>query len=104
MQQKSRDVKERNDSLEVQLTLLRKRLAELEELRQSTAPSTSTSVTSVERERRRLARQLEQTRAEASALQADNNRLKAEAQANSQQAVSHFKAFWLLRRFEATYV
>ncbi len=85
MQQKTRDLKERNESLEIQVNLLRKRVSELEEPKQAAAVA---SATATERERRRLKKELDQTKSECTLLQAENLRLKAELLNNNQSTVS----------------
>ncbi|EUB56875.1 Coiled-coil domain-containing protein C6orf97 [Echinococcus granulosus] len=87
LQQQNRELRERNDDLEVQLTLLRRRLADLEggeaEARKHLASAAAT-----DREHKRLTKQLERTRTEVYTLQAENARLKNEAISDSQSALA----------------
>ncbi|VDK41830.1 unnamed protein product [Taenia asiatica] len=83
LQQRNREFRERNDALEVQLTLLRRRLADLED-GEAEARKHLTSAAAMDREHKRLTKQLEQTRAEVCALQAENSRLKSDSNGDGQ--------------------
>ncbi|VDD76164.1 unnamed protein product [Mesocestoides corti] len=97
-QQKHRELKERNESLEVQLGLLRKRVAELEESKQATAVAQTASL---ERDKRRLIKQLDQSRAVCSALQTETTRLKTEALNASQTTLAAVGTNALIHAAEA---
>uniref|UniRef100_A0A0R3TR69 Centrosomal protein of 70 kDa n=1 Tax=Rodentolepis nana TaxID=102285 RepID=A0A0R3TR69_RODNA len=84
-QQKNKELRERNDALETQLAVLRRRLATLEdeEVRRNLS-----SAASLDRDRRKLTKQLEQSRAEISTLQSENSRLKSEMKSTSQNSLA----------------
>ncbi|KAL5103570.1 hypothetical protein TcWFU_006696 [Taenia crassiceps] len=100
LQQRNREFRERNDALEVQLTLLRRHLADLEggeaEVRKHLA-----SAAAINREYKRLAKQLEQTKAEVCVLQAENGRLKSEANSEGQNALAAVGTNALLQAAES---
>ncbi|VDK77650.1 unnamed protein product [Dibothriocephalus latus] len=79
LQQKLREVTDRNESLELQVNILRRRLSEQEEPRATSPRRPATSLTNADRQRRRVTKQVEQMRAEILSLQAENLQLKAQA-------------------------
>lgn len=96
LQQRNREFRERNDALEVQLSLLRRRLADLED-GEAEARKHLASAAVMDREHKRLTKQLEQTRAEFYALQAENGRLKSEANSDGQNTVSGQSSYFNLK-------
>lgn len=96
LQQRNREFRERNDALEVQLSLLRRRLADLED-GEAEARKHLASAAVMDREHKRLTKQLEQTRAEFYALQAENGRLKSEANSDGQNTVSGQSSYFSLK-------
>ncbi|BHF58050.1 hypothetical protein SprV_0100099900 [Sparganum proliferum] len=80
LQQKLRELTDRNESLELQLNVLRRRLNDQEEPRVTTSPRRpATSLTDADRQRRKISKQVEQMRAEILSLQAENLQLKAQS-------------------------
>lgn len=88
-QQKNKELRERNDALETQIAVLRRRLVELdgEEVRRNLS-----SAASLDRDRRKLTKQLKQSRAEIYTLQSENSRLRSEMKSSSQSSVG-FRTF-----------
>ncbi|KAM7540422.1 hypothetical protein Aperf_G00000025264 [Anoplocephala perfoliata] len=86
-QQKNQELRERNDALETQLGVLRRRLTEMEGEETETRRNLRTA-TSLDRDRRKLAKQLEQSRAEVSTLQSENGRLRNELLSASQSSLA----------------
>ncbi|KAM3185895.1 hypothetical protein ACTXT7_005420 [Hymenolepis weldensis] len=84
-QQKNKELRERNDALETQLAVLRQRLVELdgEEVRRNLS-----SAASLNRDRRKLTKQLKQSRDEICTLQSENSRLKNEMKNSSQSSLA----------------
>ncbi|VDM21776.1 unnamed protein product [Hydatigera taeniaeformis] len=87
LQQRNHEFRERNDAMEIQLTLLRRRLASLEDGEAETRKRLA-SAAAMDRVHKRLNRQLEQARAEVYALQAENDRLKNESNGERQNALA----------------
>uniref|UniRef100_A0A0V0J4J7 Coiled-coil domain-containing protein 170 n=1 Tax=Schistocephalus solidus TaxID=70667 RepID=A0A0V0J4J7_SCHSO len=79
LQQKLRELTDRNESLELQVNILRRRLNEQEEPRAASPRRPATSLTDADRRRRRITKQVEQMRAEILSLQAENLQLKAQS-------------------------
>ncbi|BHF57980.1 hypothetical protein SprV_0100092900 [Sparganum proliferum] len=80
LQQKLRELTDRNESLELQVNVLRRRLNDQEEPRVTTSPRRpATSLTDADRQRRKISKQVEQMRAEILSLQAENLQLKAQS-------------------------
>nr|VZI31996.1 unnamed protein product [Spirometra erinaceieuropaei] len=79
LQQKLRELTDRNESLELQVNVLRRRINDQEEPRATSPRRTATSLTDADRQRRRMSKQVEQMRAEILALQAENLQLKAQS-------------------------
>nr|CDS26044.1 hypothetical transcript [Hymenolepis microstoma] len=84
-QQRNKELRERNDALETQLAVLRRRITALEdeEVRRNLS-----SAASLDRDRRKLMKQLEQSKAEISTLQLENSRLKSEMKSASQSSLA----------------
>lgn len=114
LQQNMKDVKDRNESLELQLSVLRKRIAESDEIavcrgggggctgssplasrgaasaapqKSQTSLAVSGSILNAEREKRRLMKQLDHTKTENANLLAENAKLKSELLEFNQQSV-----------------
>ncbi|KAL7063276.1 hypothetical protein AAHC03_01738 [Spirometra sp. Aus1] len=79
LQQKLRELTDRNESLELQVNVLRRRINDQEEPRATSPRRPATSLTDADRQRRRMSKQVEQMRAEILALQAENLQLKAQS-------------------------
>lgn len=86
-QQKNRELRERNEALETQLAVLRRRLTEMEG-EEAESRKNLVAAATLDRDRRKLNKQLEQARADVSTLQSENGRLRDELLSASQSSVS----------------
>ncbi|KAA3670983.1 uncharacterized protein DEA37_0003698, partial [Paragonimus westermani] len=94
LQRELHQAKERSESLELQISILRRRLSEAQEHRFQTntpASHTPTTLAASEKERNRLAKQLQQTREDADKLREEIVLLKARLLESSHDKISHSK-------------
>ncbi|KAF5394808.1 Coiled-coil domain-containing protein [Paragonimus heterotremus] len=98
LQRELHQAKERSESMELQISIMRRRLSEAQEHRfQTTTPAshTPTTLAASEKERNRLAKQLQQTREDADKLREEIVLLKArllESSHDKLTQISHSKA------------
>ncbi|KAF8567268.1 Coiled-coil domain-containing protein [Paragonimus westermani] len=98
LQRELHQAKERSESLELQISIMRRRLSQAQEHRfQTTTPAshTPTTLAASEKERNRLAKQLQQTREDADKLREEIVLLKArllESSHDKLSQISHSKA------------
>ncbi|CAL8091909.1 unnamed protein product [Calicophoron daubneyi] len=105
-QRELREARERTESLELQVSILRRRLAEAQENRlhnATPASNTPTTLAASEKERLRLSKQLDQTREENEKLREEIVLLKSQLLGSSQAKLAHIGTSKALKSTEAKF-